>query len=139
MTMNMWWTENATRKTSGIGGLAVEQALSVFAQPGETVDFHYAIAPPGPLRVLGMFGHRHAWTTNFSAWIERQGKPPELVYQSFDWFDEPTYQYNSQVQTRVLRTRPAVTVGFQAYSRSKRAIKSTSTATSNTRTRAPKK
>jgi len=50
------------------------------------------------MRVLGLFGHRHAWTTNFSVWVERQSKPPEVVYQSFDWFDEPTYQYNSEVK-----------------------------------------
>ena len=98
---NLWWTDNATRRVSGVGGLAIDQALSTFAQPGQTVDFHYAITAPGPVRILSLFGHRHAWTTNFTAWVERSGKEPEIVYQSFDWFDEPTYQYNSQVKNPV--------------------------------------
>jgi hypothetical protein len=98
---NLWFTENATRRVSGVGGLAIDQALSTFAQPGQTVDFHYAITAPGPVRILSLFGHRHAWTTNFTAWVERTGKEPEIVYQSFDWFDEPTYQYNSQVKNPV--------------------------------------
>jgi hypothetical protein len=98
---NLWWTENATRPVSGVGGLSVQQALETFAQPGQTVDFHYAIPAPGKVRVLSLFGHRHAWTTNFTAWVERQGKEPEIIYQSFDWFDEPTYQYNSVVQNPV--------------------------------------
>ena len=109
---NLWWTETATRRVSGVGGLAVEQALEVFAQPGDIVDVHYAIPAPGPVRVLSLFGHRHAWTTNFTAWVERQGKQPEIVYQSFDWFDEPTYQYNSQVMNPVPAFRDRTDGGF---------------------------
>jgi hypothetical protein len=51
-----------------------------------------------PVRVLTLFGHRHAWTSNFSAWLEKPGGATEIVYQSFDWFDQPTYRYDSVTQ-----------------------------------------
>ncbi|HKP56503.1 MAG TPA: hypothetical protein VJV78_07285 [Polyangiales bacterium] len=95
---NLWWTDKTERKVNGVGGLAIDQALSTFAQPGQIVDIHYATTVPGPVRITSLFGHRHAWTTNFTAWVKRKGKEPEIIYQSFDWFDEPTYQYNSQVK-----------------------------------------
>ena len=100
---NVWWTDNAKTPVNYIQGLSLLQAVGTFANPGEIVDMHYSTTPAGPIRILGLFGHRHAWTTNFSAWVERGGKT-ELLYQSFDWFDEPTYQYNSQVKNPLVKT-----------------------------------
>jgi hypothetical protein len=101
---NVWWTDNAKTAVSFIQGLPLLQAVGTFANPGEIVDFHYASTAPAPFRVLGLFGHRHAWTPSFTAWVERPGKPEEIVYQSFDWFDEPTFQYNSQVKNPPVST-----------------------------------
>ena len=98
---NIWFTDDARTPVNGINGLPVLQVVGTFANPGQIVDMHYAATAPAPYRILGLFGHRHAWTTNFSAWVERPGKEPEIVYQSFDWFDEPTFQYNSQVKNPV--------------------------------------
>ena len=98
---NLWWEDNPKTKVNNINGLPILQAVGTFAQPGQIVDMHYASTVATPTRVLGLFGHRHAWTTNFSAWVERTGKPPEILYQSFDWFDEPTYTYNSEVKNAV--------------------------------------
>ncbi|MDH5673323.1 MAG: hypothetical protein OEZ06_14310 [Myxococcales bacterium] len=95
---NLWWESDATIRVGSVDGLPLLQAVGTFAQPGQTVDMHYASTVPEPTRILALFGHRHAWTTNFTAWVERPGAQPEIVYQSFDWFDEPTYTYNSQVQ-----------------------------------------
>lgn len=98
---NLWWTKDAKQQVGGVGGLAFDQVAGVFAQPGEIVDVHYSKSIPGDVRVITLFGHRHAWTTNFSVWVERGSAEPEIIYQSFDWFDEPTYQYNSQVKNPV--------------------------------------
>jgi hypothetical protein len=98
---NLWWTDNAVTPINAISGLPLLQAVGTFANPGQIVDMHYASTIPAPMRIVGLFGHRHAWTTNFTAWVERDGKEPEIVYQSFDWFDEPTYGYNSQVKNPV--------------------------------------
>jgi hypothetical protein len=99
---NMWFTEDATQQVGGITGLALDQVAGTFAQPEQIVDVHYSTTAPGDVRIISLFGHRHAWTTNFSVWVERGGSAePEIIYQSFDWFDEPTYQYNSQVKNPV--------------------------------------
>ncbi|HKP56958.1 MAG TPA: hypothetical protein VJV78_09570 [Polyangiales bacterium] len=98
---NLWWTDNPKTAINAISGLPIIQAVGTFAQPGQIVDMHYASTIPAPMRIIGLFGHRHAWTTNFTAWVERDGKQPEIIYQSFDWFDEPTYGYNSQVKNPV--------------------------------------
>jgi hypothetical protein len=101
---NMWFAEEATRELGGVSGLPFDQVAGVFAQPGQIVDFHYATTAPADVRIVSLFGHRHAWTTNFSVWVQRGGMlaaDPEIIYQSFDWFDEPTYQYNSEVKNPV--------------------------------------
>jgi hypothetical protein len=95
---NIWWTDNAKTLVSQLTGLPATQVAGVFANPGEIVDMHYASTPAAPVRVLDLFGHRHAWTTAFTAWVESNGKPPEIVYQSLNWFDEPTYTYNSEAK-----------------------------------------
>ena len=72
------------------------QPLQTFASPGETVDVHGSFAIAEEVRVLSLFGHRHAWTGNFSSWVVRaDAEGEELLYQSFDWFDQPTYRYDS--------------------------------------------
>jgi hypothetical protein len=99
---NLWWQDNPTTAVNMITGLPVVQVVGTFANPGEIVDMHYATTAPEKVRVLGLFGHRHAWTTVFTAWVERASAPqPEIVYQSYDWFDEPSFNYNSQVQNPV--------------------------------------
>lgn len=98
---NLWFEDDATIRTRGIAGLPVGQVIGVFAQPGETVDMHYSFAVGEEVRVVTLFGHRHAWTSNFSVWVERTGEPEDIVYQSFDWFDQPTYRYDSQAMNPV--------------------------------------
>jgi hypothetical protein len=109
---NLWWTDSATTAVDGINGLPVLQVVGTFANPGDTVDMHYATTIGAPTRILGLFGHRHSWTTNFSSWVERAGKEPEIIYQSFDWFDEPTFQYNSQVKNAVPNKATSLDGGF---------------------------
>ena len=35
---------------------------------------------------------------NFSSWVERKDGKVEIIYQSFDWMDMPTFRYDSVVQ-----------------------------------------
>jgi hypothetical protein len=46
-------------------------------------------------QVLSLWGHRHAWTTRFHVWVVRTDGSEELVYDSNDWYDMPTFSYNS--------------------------------------------
>jgi hypothetical protein len=50
-----------------------------------------------------VFAHRHAWTPNFSVWIVRAGQTePQLIYQSFNWADVPTYRFDSLTMNPLL-------------------------------------
>ncbi|MDD9943162.1 MAG: hypothetical protein OXU20_19125 [Myxococcales bacterium] len=92
---NYWFEEDARTRVAPMFGLSFGQVASTFAQPEQTVDDHYVFNIGSNIRLIMLFGHAHAWTTNMSAWLE-QGDGTDLVlYQSFDWFDKPTYRYDS--------------------------------------------
>jgi hypothetical protein len=64
--------------------------------PGMVLDNPGSVRATGKTQVLSIYGHRHAWTTRFHAWVVRSGSTTEeLVYDSNDWYDVPTYAYNS--------------------------------------------
>ena len=92
---NLWWESDATIELKPIFGLELSQATSLAVQPGQTVDLHYSWKLTQPFRWVTAFGHRHAWTTNFSAWLENPDGTLDIVYQSLNWLDEPTYRYDS--------------------------------------------
>lgn len=95
---NVWFEDGGTKKVTGILGLdTFGQVISMNIAPGSTVDYHYTMQVGMRTRIVSLFGHRHAWTTNFSAWIEEAGGDTNIMYQSFDWYDEPTYRYDSLV------------------------------------------
>jgi len=97
---NLWWESDAKIEVHGILGLEIGQVISLAIPPGTTQDLHYSWNITQPIRLIDVFGHRHAWTSNFSAWIEQGGKN-EIIYQSFKWLDEPTYRYDSMTMNPV--------------------------------------
>jgi hypothetical protein len=67
--------------------------------PGMVLDSPGAITATAETQILSMVAHRHAWTTRLHAWVVRAGsREEELVYDSVDWVDMPTFSYNSQVK-----------------------------------------
>jgi hypothetical protein len=96
--LNLWWESDARVRVHGILGLELAQVATLAVPAGQTQDLHYSWTITEPIRLVTLFGHRHAWTTNFTSWIEAQGKQPEILYQSFHWLDEPTYRYDSITQ-----------------------------------------
>jgi hypothetical protein len=99
--VNVWWETDATKSEQWYMGLDSNEPKSMNIAPGSVVDLHYSWTIPSgdPIRLIRVFGHRHFWTTNFSSWIERAGgTTPEIVYQSFDWYNMPTYRYDSLAQ-----------------------------------------
>jgi hypothetical protein len=98
---NLWWEQDARNPIYGMRGLEVGQVLTMAIPPGATQDFHYSWAITQPVRLVEAFGHRHAWTTNFSAWVENTDGKLDIVYQSFEWLDEPTYRYDSVTKNPV--------------------------------------
>ena len=99
--VNVWWEDDATIRVYLINGLDLAQRFTLSVPPGTTQDLHYSWNITQPIRMVSAFGHRHAWTTNFSSWVEAPGGELDIIYQSFDWFDEPTYRYDSITQNPV--------------------------------------
>jgi hypothetical protein len=95
---NLWWESDAKTQIYGMRGLEVGQVLTMNIPAGDTQDLHYSWNITQPIRLVEAFGHRHAWTTNFSAWVENSDGKLDIVYQSFEWLDEPTYRYDSVTQ-----------------------------------------
>lgn len=99
--VNIWWESDATLLESWFMGLPLSEPKSLALAPGSVTDLHYSWTVSGttPIRIVRAFGHRHFWDTNFTSWIEPGGGgAPEIIYQSFNWNDMPTYAYNDEVK-----------------------------------------
>jgi hypothetical protein len=97
---NLWWETDAKIEMHGILGLEIGQVITLAVPQNTVQDLHYSWNITQPIRLVEVFGHRHAWTSNFVAWIEEAGKN-EIIYQSFKWLDEPTYRYDSMTMNPV--------------------------------------
>jgi hypothetical protein len=100
--INIWKEDDARKKVTWYMGMEAGQVISLNVAPGQTRDLHYSWSVNSEMRLIRVFGHRHFWTTNFSTWIERADGNVELAYQSYDWFDMPTYRYDSVVKNPML-------------------------------------
>jgi hypothetical protein len=89
--VNIWWVDGPVSR-------AVEDeplVAPVDVPPNSKTDLNGSFAPETETRILSLFGHRHAWTRRFNAWLHRSDGTDEPVYDSFDWLDVPTYSYDS--------------------------------------------
>jgi hypothetical protein len=98
---NLWWEQDARIEEHGLLGLELLQTVTLSVLPNTIQNLHYSWQITQPVRLVTAFGHRHAWTTNFSSWIENSDGNLDIVYQSYDWFDEPTYRYDSMTKNPV--------------------------------------
>lgn len=95
--VNVWFKDPAiVRETSRnifmLGGLLASVG------PGATRTLNYECAlPTSGGRLLTLFGHRHAHTPRFSAWLHRGGER-DLVYEDHDWMEPTTLSYDSLTQ-----------------------------------------
>ena len=99
--VNIWWKPKAEIKRP-IGGISiVGNPLDLSMAPGEHRVLHYMCPVSSPVRIITLNGHRHASTSRFGAWVVRKDGSTQSVYESFDYNDMPTYQYDT------LSTNPA--------------------------------
>ncbi len=96
--INIWRETDARTRMSWYMGMEPTQVIGLSVSPNQKADYHYSWTVASDLRLIRVFGHRHFWTTNFSTWIERADGKVEIAYQSYDWFDMPTYRYDSVVK-----------------------------------------
>ena len=89
------WYKDEREVTAPIQGLSIfGNPADVAVNPGEHRVLHYQCEVESDARIVSLQGHRHANTDRFGIWVERGGEKIE-AYESFDYEDMPTYQYDS--------------------------------------------
>lgn len=100
--VNVWYKPQSEVKRE-IDGISIfGNPLDLNIPNGEHRVLHYRCDVPGNTRIMTLNGHRHAWTDRFGVWLIRSGSTEEIpIYESFDYNDMPTYQYDSVTQNPV--------------------------------------
>jgi hypothetical protein len=85
---NIWWIDekDITQKTSGVTINAPVVAIA----PGEQQVITTTSTTQGDGRIVTLFGHRHAHTERFAAWLN-----DKLIYDSWDWVESRVFNYDS--------------------------------------------
>ena len=92
--INIWYKPESEVKEK-IAGIAMFGSPADVAVPaGQSRNLHYKCDVTGNTRIITLNGHRHAHTTRFGVWLIRGGENIPL-YESFNYSDMPTYQYDS--------------------------------------------
>ena len=101
--VNIWWVPSDQVKRVPVEGIHFGPTIAY--PPGQVTTLHSTVMATGETQLYYMFGHRHAWTTRFYATLARAGTSEadaELVYDSYDWFDMPTFSFNTRTQNPAL-------------------------------------
>jgi hypothetical protein len=85
---NIWWIDEKeiTQKTSGV----TVNALVTAIPPGTMQKITTTTTASGDGRFVTLFGHRHAHTERFAAWLN-----DNLIYDSWDWVESRVFNYDS--------------------------------------------
>jgi hypothetical protein len=98
--INVWFIPEAEVKQV-LQPLALIGALAdVQVPPGEMRKLVYGCSFEDA-RMMALTGHRHASTDRFGIWLEQDGQDTPL-YESFDYNDMPTFDYDSLTQNPML-------------------------------------
>jgi hypothetical protein len=79
-----------------LGGITMFGGVMKSFAPGTrtTTDYSCENKHEGR-RVVSLFGHRHAHSTRFTAWLEHAGGDRELLYEDYDWHEPTELMFNS--------------------------------------------
>ena len=93
--VNVWYKPQAeiARQIQGVAIIGNPADLNIPA--GEHRVLHYQCPVSAPVRIITLNGHRHASTARFGAWVVRADGTKQSVYESFNYNDMPTYQFDS--------------------------------------------
>ena len=94
--VNAWYKSQAeiARRIESIAIIGNPADLNI--PPGERRVLHYQCPVNAPVRIITLNGHRHASTARFGAWVVRANGATESLYESFNYNDMPTYQFDSE-------------------------------------------
>ena len=102
--VNLWWLPAGEAVTPVT---AEPITLSINYPPNKIIDNTSTVVATADTRLVSVFGHRHAWTTRFSAQIVRASGATEELYDSFSWLEMPTFELDS------VTTNPTANVADQ--------------------------
>jgi hypothetical protein len=93
--VNVWYKPQSEvkRQIQGISIVGNPRDLNIPAHEHRVL--HYSCPVTGPVRIITLNGHRHASTSRFGAWVVRADGTTQSVYESFNYNDMPTYQFDS--------------------------------------------
>jgi hypothetical protein len=93
--VNIWYKPQSEIKRQIQGISIVGNPRDLMIPAGEHRVLHYKCPVTAPVRLITLNGHRHASTARFGAWVARADGSSQDVYESFDYNDMPTYQYDT--------------------------------------------
>lgn len=93
--VNVWYKPQAEvkRQIQGISIIGNPRDLNIPAHEHRLL--HYQCPMTGQVRIITLNGHRHASTTRFGVWVVRADGTSQSLYESFNYNDMPTYQFDS--------------------------------------------
>ncbi|HET8932073.1 MAG TPA: hypothetical protein VFN67_01475 [Polyangiales bacterium] len=93
--VNVWYMDKA-EVTKEMRGLAASGSPKDVAIPAkQRTVLKYRCDVEADSRIITMNGHRHAHTDRFSVWVKKKSGEEIRAYESFNWEDMPTFQYDS--------------------------------------------
>ncbi|MDD9942184.1 MAG: hypothetical protein OXU20_14155 [Myxococcales bacterium] len=102
----MWiniYTVDESEVTQRARGIGVVGGLGMAVRPGASEEITYTETFNGDGRIIQLFGHRHAWTPRFAVWLN-----DDLIYDSWDWYESITFDYNTNVMNPPINTEGKV-------------------------------
>lgn len=94
--VNVWYMpqEEVTKEMRGLAASGSPRDVSIPAKQRTVLKYRCDVESDS--RIITLNGHRHAHTDRFSVWVKKKESGEEIrAYESFDWEDMPTFQYDS--------------------------------------------
>lgn len=93
--VNVWYMDKSevTKEMKGLSASGSPRDVSIPAHQRTVLKYRCNVQDDS--RIITMNGHRHAHTDRFSVWVKKQSGEEIRAYESFNWEDMPTYQYDS--------------------------------------------
>ena len=93
--VNVWYMDKSevTKEMRPLSASGSPVDVSIPAHQRTVLKYRCNVQ--GNSRIITMNGHRHAHTDRFAVWVQKQSGEEIRAYESFNWEDMPTYQYDS--------------------------------------------
>lgn len=93
--VNVWYMEKdeVTKEMRGLAASGSPRDVSIPAKQRTVLKYRCDVEADS--RIITMNGHRHAHTDRFAVWVKKKSGEEIRAYESFNWEDMPTFQYDS--------------------------------------------